>query len=315
MLSIVVTGAHGFIGTNLVDKLLQLSPEELFYDKPVSPRFSSFEKNGDVGFSVIASDLQRSLTNQNAKRFIGSARYDYQDYENLVPYLRALPKKPEFVIHNGACSSTTETDPTIFAKQNLDYSKALWDYCTQEDIPFIYASSASVYGDGTLGFSDKKEHCQNYTALNLYGKSKLDFDLWVLQQSKTPPSWFGLRYFNVYGPFESHKGSQASMVMHGYHQATRTGKICLFQSNTPEYQNGEQCRDFIFVDDIVAITVDLLKLVRQRRLQPNAVLLPENGVFLNIGVGKTETWNHLARCVFEALNVPTSAAAIEYIPM
>ncbi|APJ04266.1 NAD-dependent epimerase/dehydratase family protein [Silvanigrella aquatica] len=310
----VVTGAHGFIGTNVVEKLLSMAPEELGFAKASNLKFSNFESEGhqEKGCSIIASDLSSSINRTTARRFLGSARYQYVDYEELIPYLESLSVKPDAVIHNGACSSTTETDPEIFSKLNVGYSKAMWDFCVRYDVPYIYASSAATYGDGTLGFSDKKEDCEKYIPLNLYGKSKLDFDIWALKQKKTPPSWFGLRYFNVFGQFESHKAGQASMVYHGYNQAVRTGKIRLFESNTTQYKAGEQLRDFVYIDDLIAITMDLIRLSIARKNADQKIILPENGLFLNVGRGVAETWNNLAKEVFAALSLPES---IEYIPM
>lgn len=313
MANIVLTGAHGFIGVNLLEKVLMANFEELGLEKQATPRFSNFDKSsGDRNISITTTDLPESLTRENAKRFAGSARVKYVDYENLFEYLESLSEQPLVIVHNGACSSTTERDPAVFAKLNLGYSQKIWSYCTKHKIPLIYASSAATYGDGTLGFSDKKEDSEKYIPLNLYGKSKLDFDIWALKQKETPPTWFGLRYFNVYGQFEGHKGGQASMVYHGYNQATRTGKIKLFKSNTPQYSDGNQVRDFIYIDDIVAVTLNLMRICIERSHGVSKLILPENGLFLNVGTGVTETWNNLATHVFSALSLP---ANIEYIPI
>ncbi len=310
----VVTGAHGFIGTNIVEKLLSIEPEELGFEKTVNLKFSNFAENGhqEKGCSIIASDLPNSMNRKTAHRFLGSVRYYYVNYEDLISYLDTLSIKPDAVIHNGACSSTTEVDPEIFNKLNLGYSKAMWEYCARNKIPFIYASSAATYGDGSSGFSDKKEDCEKYVPLNLYGKSKLDFDIWTLKQRATPPSWFGLRYFNVFGQFESHKEGQASMVYHGYNQATRTGMIRLFKSNTPKYEDGDQLRDFVYIDDLVEVTINLIRISIARKNGDSKFILPENGLFLNIGRGIAESWNTLAKEVFSALSMTES---IEYIPM
>lgn len=313
MANIVVTGAHGFIGINLLEKILKASLEELGLENVLPPKFSNFDKEPkDRIISTIITDLPESLTRENARRFAGSARVQYVDYENLFAHLESLPLQPHVIIHNGACSSTVERNPEVFAKLNFGYSQKLWQYCTKHKIPLIYASSAATYGDGALGFSDKKEDCEKYTSLNLYGKSKLDFDIWALKQKETPPTWFGLRYFNVYGQFESHKGGQASMVYHGYNQATRTGKIKLFKSNTSKYKDGDQVRDFIYIDDIVSITLKLIHLCIARKHGHSQLVLPDNGLFLNLGTGVTETWNNLATNVFLALGMPVN---IEYIPM
>lgn len=314
MTCFVLTGCNGFIGTNLVQKVLAAQPEDFGLIKSALPKFSNFEKDAanQTPISVIASDTPESLTRGIAHRFVGSARYQYQDYKSLLDYLEHLDTPPDIVIHNGACSSTTETNPQVFAELNLGYSQKIWEYCTRKQVPLIYASSAATYGDGKNGFSDKKEDCSKYTSLNLYGKSKLDFDLWVLEQKQTPPTWFGLRYFNVFGQFESHKGGQASMVYHGYNQATRTGKIKLFKSNTPVYKDGDQVRDFIYIDDLIDVTMDLIRLCFDRKKDPASHPLPENGLLLNVGTGVARTWNDLAESIFDSLSLPLS---IEYIDM
>lgn len=314
MPTIVITGSNGFIASNLLEKVLSLMPEELGFKKGTTPRFSTAtgKKSDERIINVIASDLPESLTRNTAKRFAGSSRVHYVDHESLLTYLEGLPTPPDLVVHNGACSSTTEKNPAVFEKLNWGYSQKMWNYCAQHQVPFIYASSAAVYGDGTLGFSDKKEDCAKFTPLNLYGKSKHDFDLWALEQKNMPPTWFGLRYFNVFGQFESHKGGQASMVYHGYHQALKNGCICLFKSNTPEYADGGQVRDFVYVDDIVAVTVELMRICVARKNGMPSVSLPGNGLFVNIGNGREETWNNLATLVFKALGLPVR---IEYIPI
>lgn len=308
----VVTGCNGFIGTNLVQKILAAQPEDFLFESTPKSKFSNFDKIDTEKnlVSVIGSDLPNSLLRPIAHRFVGSVRYIYQDYKSLIDYLESLSTPPDIVIHNGACSSTTETDPNVFYELNLQYSQKIWEYCAKHKIPLIYASSAATYGDGSKGFSDKKEHCSEYKPLNLYGKSKLDFDLWALKQSQTPSTWFGLRYFNVFGQFESHKQNQASMVYHGYHQALQTGKIKLFKSNSDQYQNGEQLRDFIYVDDVIDVTMDLIRLCLNRQEGNSNVTLPENGLLLNLGTGIARTWNDLANSVFQAIGLNPS---IEYI--
>ena len=309
----VITGAHGFIGTNIADRILKLNPTELGLEKPLHPTFSNFGKGYEEGFSVLATDLNESLTRFTSRRFLGSSRYKYLDYKDLGQYLSQCESKPLAVIHNGACSSTMETRKEIFDELNLKSSKDLWHYCSKNKVPFIYASSAAVYGDGKKGFSDKKEDCESYRPLNLYGQSKLDFDIWTLKQSSKPPIWFGLRYFNVYGQFESHKKSQASMVYHGFNQIKKDGKIGLFKSNDPKnYSDGDQVRDFIYVDDIVSITLKLLQRSLEVTLLNKKNNILDNGLFLNLGCGIPETWNNLAKSIFSALDVKE---AIDYIDM
>jgi ADP-L-glycero-D-manno-heptose 6-epimerase len=313
MAKIVITGANGFIGTNVLEKVLMASLSDFGLENRPTPRFSNFDKvTGEKIVTAITSDLPESLSRETARRFAGSSRVEYVDYEKLFEFLEKQEVQPLCIVHNGACSSTTEQNPAVFEKLNLGYSKLVWNYCVKHQIPLIYASSAATYGDGTLGFSDKKEDCEQYTSLNLYGKSKLDFDIWALKQTQSPPTWFGLRYFNVYGQFESHKGGQASMVYHGYQQATRTGKIKLFQSNTSQFKDGDQVRDFISIEDITAITLKLIRICIERKLGKSSLSIPDNGLFLNVGVGIPETWNHLAQNVFEAIGLPSK---IEYIPI
>lgn len=321
---IVLTGVNGFIGTNLCERLLSSTLDILGFKASPIPKFSDVDEASihpteqsqfrDIKNTIyiIGTDRPSSLLNNTAKRFLGSVRYTYCDYQELFDALDKLSILPDIIVHNGACSSTTETDPKVFQTLNLEYSQKVWEYCTNKNIPLIYASSAAVYGHGERGFSDRKEDCHRYKALNLYGQSKLDFDLWVLKQKRTPPTWFGLRYFNVFGPYEGHKKSQASMVYHGYFQAVQTGTIKLFKSNTEKYDDGEQKRDFIYVDDIVNVTKSLIKIAILRKRNLSDVILPENGIFLNLGTGVANTWNTLATSIFTALNLPIN---ISYIPI
>ncbi len=310
---IVLTGVNGFIGNNLCEKILSSSPAELgFFSKKSSQNVDSEESTLRSFVSVIGSDLPESLSRDTAKRFSDLPQYEYCDYEALFEKLASLPQPPDIIVHNGACSSTVETDQSVFDKLNLNYSKKIWEYCANNNVPLIYASSAAVYGNGEDGFSDQKDACSKYEALNLYGKSKLDFDLWALDQKKTPSTWFGLRYFNVFGPHEEHKNNQASMVYHGFHQAKESGKIKLFESNVDKYEDGEQLRDFVYIDDAVAITKLLIKFSLMRKNNICDLKLQENGVFLNIGTGIANSWNHLAISVFEAIKIEPN---IEYIPI
>jgi ADP-L-glycero-D-manno-heptose 6-epimerase len=314
--SVVVTGANGFIGTHIVEALLRLSLADLHSPgaKPRTARlrFSNFQEarlpeDLDVPLCVVGADLAASAGRANAARFAGSAKYRYLAHDALLAELESGRLQPKAIIHNGACSSTVETDWRVFAELNVEYTQRLWQVAARLGIVFLYASSAAVYGDGTSGFCDANEKCAEFTPLNLYGQSKHDFDLWALGQSESPPAWFGLRYFNVYGAFEAHKEAQASMVFHGYKQATRAGSIKLFQSVTPEYGHGEQKRDFIFVDDITKYTLMLLSH-GLRTLAEGKTL----GQFVNLGTGTARTWNDLAKHVFLALSLPER---IDYVPM
>lgn len=321
---VVVTGAHGFIGNHILERMLTLDVSELVNgpadasapaERPrtAQVRFSQQSPLPPASLDVWSVDLPESMTRSTAHRFAQSGRVKILFLNDLMKELRAASHPPLAIIHNGACSSTVETNPQVFAELNVGSSQDLWNYCAEVGIPLIYASSAAVFGDGLLGFSDQKSLSEGYKPLNLYGQSKLDFDCWALRQQKTPPFWFGLRYFNVYGPFEGHKGGQASMVFHGYQQATRNGVIRLFKSNTPRYADGDQVRDFVYVKDIVRVTQHLLTLALSRRIPSSARTLLAGGTggcFVNVGTGVTRSWNDLAAAVFDAIAVPKK---IEYI--
>lgn len=313
----VCTGANGFIGTHIVESLLKAGPAELGLQESKPPKgFGAFEKGGEEGgvrvLAVLGADLEHTLARSNASRFMRSSRYSFVAHNELFPRIEGLSEKPLAIVHNGACSSTTETDPEIYASLNLKYSQMLWELCVRYQIPFIYASSAGVYGDGSRGFSDKKQDNSKYEPLSLYAKSKHDFDVWALAQKKTPPLWFGLRYFNVYGPFEAHKEGQASMVFHGYNQITRTGKFRLFKSSDPKLPDGGQLRDFVYVKDITAITLELLKRSLAHTSGAKRWNIEGNGAFINIGVGQARSFNDLGIAIFKALNLEPK---IEYFDM
>jgi ADP-L-glycero-D-manno-heptose 6-epimerase len=259
---------------------------------------------------VLGADLEGSLERQTHQSVKDHPDYHFclaQDFlETLVAKEDEFGTPPIAIIHNGACSSTTETDPEIFRTLNVESSQALFNYCSERQLPFLYASSASVYGDGSLGFSDAVAKNSLYSPLNLYGRSKHNFDSWVLEQEQKPPTWFGLRYFNVFGPFEEHKLSQASVLHWGRSQIESSGRIKLFKSHRPEIGDGEQKRDFVSVFDVIRVTLELLK----RSLEiPD---LPHNGLFVNIGRGEAATWIETAEALFRSLGrVPQ----IEFIDM
>ena len=308
--TIVITGAHGFIGTNLLEELLQITPDFLGLKGSRKVRFSTAslpEASPDAGLlTFLAVDLPEAAQRPIAGRFSHSARVQTLFKNDLLPLLESASHPPLAIIHNGACSSTTETRKEIFDEYNLNSSKDLWTYCCKNHVPFLYASSAAVYGDGTQGFSDALRDSQKYAPLNAYGRSKWEFDQWALEQSAAPPVWYGFRYFNVFGPFESHKGGQASMVFHGYHQILKTGVVKLFKSNTSRYADGEQVRDFVYVKDIVAVTIQCLKRALALREQGRG-----EGRFLNIGRGEAVSWNRLLTAVFAAMGIPPRLAYID----
>jgi ADP-L-glycero-D-manno-heptose 6-epimerase len=192
------------------------------------------------------------------------------------------------VFHLGAITDTTEMDITKFDEYNVESSIFIWNLCTNYKIPLIYASSAATYGDGSEGFDDEKD-IFNLRPLNPYGWSKQQFDLWIEEQENHPPFWYGLKFFNVYGFGEDHKGKMASVVFHAYNQINDTGKIKLFKSHNPHFKDGEQLRDFIYVDDIVDVCIWMNDIK------------PKSGIY-NVGTGKARTFNDLAKSVFESLD-------------
>ena len=206
-----------------------------------------------------------------------------------------------FVIHLGACTNTMETDFDYLYANNVIYSQKIWQFCSDRKVPLIYASSAATYGDGSSCFSDDETNLKNLKPINQYGYSKHLFDLWVLQQRKSPPKWYGLKYFNVYGPWEAHKGNMASTAYQKICEALDTGVIRLFESHHEKYDHGEQKRDFIFVGDITEI-------MKYFFLSNNV----PSGIY-NAGTGTARSFNDLANSIFIALD--KSANNIEYFDM
>ena len=226
----------------------------------------------------------------------------YSEYIHKDKFLERIKsgefKNVDAVIHMGACSSTTEMDFDYLWMNNTEYSKRLWEFCADNDIPFIYASSAATYGDGKEGFDDQKD-ISRLRPLNGYGYSKQVFDLWTLRQEKKPPQVVGLKFFNVYGPNEYCKGSMASMVYHGYRQMKENGKIRLFKSEDYHYVDGCQERDFVYVKDVCKVIRFFLEH-------------PECSGIYNVGTGRAQTFAELASAVFYALG---KEPFIEYIDM
>jgi ADP-L-glycero-D-manno-heptose 6-epimerase len=208
----------------------------------------------------------------------------------------------QFVFHLGARTDTTEFDKSIFDKLNLNFSKNVWKVCSEFGIPMVYASSAATYGVGEFGYEDDISLIEKLHPLNPYGESKNDFDKWVISQLRTPNSklpsfWAGLKFFNVYGPNEYHKGRMASVMLHAFNQIQETGKVKLFRSHNPNYKNGEQLRDFIYVKDVTKVC---LWLLRTRK---------NSGIY-NLGSGKARTFLDLANSVFASLG---KKSEIEFI--
>ncbi|MFA5504173.1 MAG: NAD-dependent epimerase/dehydratase family protein [Vulcanimicrobiota bacterium] len=291
---IALTGVNGFIGHNLLREFLEQKPQTL---------------NLKVE-AVLGADLTGSLERETHAWATAQQNYRFVLAEEILSELARAEdlwdSPPLAVIHNGACSSTTETDPEVFRTLNVESSQQLFHYCSSKKVPFLYASSASVYGDGSCGFSDAVEQNSNYYPMNLYGRSKHQFDTWVLSQKERPPVWFGMRYFNVFGPYEEHKKAQASVLHWGSRQIRESGELKLFKSHREDIADGQQQRDFVSVFDVVRVTLSLLELALQN---PD---LPERGAFVNVGRGEAATWEETARALFSALG---KEVAISYIDM
>ncbi|MBL4654952.1 MAG: ADP-glyceromanno-heptose 6-epimerase [Bacteroidia bacterium] len=262
---IVVTGAAGFIGSCLVKKL----NDERFYDIVLVDDFSNEEK----------------------KRNYETLTYSYKiDRNELKDWIDQNQLLIQFIFHIGARTDTTETNKQIFDDLNLNYSKTVWNKCVEYGLPLIYASSAATYGNGELGYDDEHEIVEKLSPMNAYGESKNEFDSWALQQDKKPYFWCGLKFFNVYGPNEYHKGRMASVVWHSYNQIKETETTKLFRSHNTEYKDGEQQRDFIYVQDVVDVCYFLM---HHRK---------DSGIY-NLGTGNAQTFLDLADGLFKALNL------------
>ena len=262
---IIVTGAAGFIGSCLLAGLSKAGYTDL----------------------VAVDDFSRKDKLQNLE---GKPLRDKVHRDNFIEWLNKNHHRVQFVFHLGARTDTTEFDRSIFQKLNVDYSKSVWECCTEFGLPLVYASSAATYGLGEQGFEDNHSVIKNLIPLNPYGESKNTFDLWAIGQAKQPYSWAGLKFFNVYGPNEYHKGRMASVVLHAFGQIRSTGAIRLFRSHHPNFKNGEQLRDFIYVKDVVDVC---LFLMENRG---------KNGIY-NLGTGKARTFLDLARATFVAMEL------------
>lgn len=271
--TIAVTGAAGFIGSVLVGYLNELGFEKLI----LVDDFSVIEK----------------VENLNDKRFEVKVHRD-----QFMDWLTKHDGKVDAIYHLGAKTDTTLMDTEVFKILNVKYSKEIWDYCAENRVPLVYASSAATYGDGEYGYDDNEASIPDLKPLNPYGVSKQKFDIWALAQPDTPPFWAGLKFFNVYGPNEYHKGRMASVIFHAFQNLEKNkGAIKLFKSHHPNYKDGGQMRDFIYVKDVVKVCVWLME--NQSK----------SGIY-NLGTGEARSFNDLANAVFAALAKP---AKIEYI--
>ncbi len=274
-----VTGGSGFIGSNL------------------AAEFS------DANEEVVVCDWFGC--DNKWKNLSGSNLCDIINPEDSLEWLCDNRERVEAIIHMGAISSTTETDVDFILKQNFSYSKALWRFSALNKKSFIYASSASTYGDGSRGFDDSDDlvYLNSLRPLNPYGWSKHLFDCWAVKQATkygfAPPKWAGLKFFNVYGPNEYHKGTMRSMVAKNFENVFTGQNVQLFRSKNPDYLDGDQMRDFVYVKDCVSVISWLIK----NRFQP--------GLY-NVASGESRSWNDLINTMGAALGVKVK---IEYVDM
>ncbi len=270
---IVVTGAAGFIGSCLVGKLNEAGYTNIV----VVDDFSKTEKAANLDGKMLLAKVGR---------------------KDFIKWLQTFGEEVEFIFHIGARTDTTEFDKSVFDELNVSYSQAVWDACIQFNIPLVYASSAATYGLGEFGYKDDHSIVSKLKPLNPYGDSKNDFDKWVLDQKQTPPFWAGLKFFNVYGPNEYHKGRMASVIFHAFNQIGETGAMKLFRSHNPEYLDGCQLRDFVYVKDVVSVCLFLMEDQ------------PESGLY-NLGSGKARTFLDLAKNTFKNMNVTEAISFID----
>jgi ADP-L-glycero-D-manno-heptose 6-epimerase len=271
--TIAVTGAAGFIGSYLTGYLNQVGYQNL----------------------ILVDDFSDELKHRNLEN---KAFKDKIDREQFFDWYKANPGSIQAIFHLGARTDTTEMDYTVHKKWNLDYSKKVWQLCAENKIPLLFASSAATYGDGEMGYKDDHDLIEQLRPLNPYGISKNEFDIWALQQESAPPNWYGVKFFNVYGPNEYHKGRMASVIYHAYKQIKDKGEVKLFRSHNPEFEDGGQKRDFIYVKDVVRMCVWLM------------IAQPADGLY-NIGTGKARTFYDLVSAVFNTLDLETKINFID----
>ncbi|WP_031526707.1 ADP-glyceromanno-heptose 6-epimerase [Dyadobacter crusticola] len=261
---IIVTGAAGFIGSGLISRLNQ----DGFKNIIAVDDFSKIDKAENLEGKIIKERVERDA---------------------LFSWIDANSRDIEFIFHIGARTDTTEFDKHIFDELNVNYSKSIWEKCVAYQIPLVYASSAATYGLGELGYDDNESTLDQLKPLNPYGDSKNEFDIWALAQEKKPIFWVGLKFFNVYGPNEYHKGRMASVIFHAYNQIKATGKMKLFRSHNPDFRDGEQMRDFIYVKDLIDVCIFFM---HHRK---------NSGIY-NLGTGQARTFKDLVLSTFAAMD-------------
>jgi ADP-L-glycero-D-manno-heptose 6-epimerase len=277
---ILLTGAAGFIGSYMLGYLNKQGYNKII----IVDDFSDEDK----------------WFNFEGKKFITKV-----EREELFEWLRIADPKIEFVFHLGARTDTTEFDYSIHEKLNVEYSKNIWHYCVQKSIPLVYASSAATYGSGEFGYKDDHDIVDKLQPLNPYGVSKNEFDKWALLQPAQPSFWAGLKFFNVYGPNEYHKERMASVIFHSFNQIKKSGKVKLFKSHRPDYKNGQQLRDFVYVEDVANVCYWFMNKI-------DTLFEGVNSGLYNLGTGKARTFEDLVKATFAGMN---KEPVIEYIDM
>jgi ADP-L-glycero-D-manno-heptose 6-epimerase len=272
--TIVVTGAAGFIGSCLVGFLNAKG----FNNIIVTDDFSRLDKTPNLEEKQFIAKIER---------------------ESFFDWLKEKKPVIDFVFHIGARTDTAEFDYSIHQHLNVEYSQKVWRYCSANNIPLVYASSAATYGDGELGYNDDHELPFKLKPLNAYGISKNEFDKWALSQTHTPPFWAGLKFFNVYGPNEYHKGRMASVIWHSFNQVKKDGRVKLFKSHRPDFKDGQQLRDFVYVKDLLNVCYWLMENK------------PAPGIY-NLGTGKARAFEDLVKATFAGLD---KLAIIDFIDM
>ncbi len=261
---IIVTGAAGFIGSCMCAKLNEMGHSDLI----LVDDFTKEAKRRNWEGKQYADKIQRN---------------DFFDWaEKNAGHIDAI-------VHLGARTDTTEMDYAVFEELNVEFTRRIWHLASRTSVPLLYASSAATYGAGELGYKDDEKLSPMLQPLNPYGRSKNEIDKWILKQTIVPPYWYGFKFFNVYGPNEYHKGRMASVIFHSFNQIKENGGVRLFRSHNPEYEDGKQLRDFIYVKDVVRVLYWFLQHH------------PASGIY-NLGTGDARSFWALATAVFRALH-------------
>lgn len=271
--TIVITGAAGFIGSCLTGFLNQQGFDNLV----LVDEFSRADKEDNLKDKRYAQKVER---------------------DDFFEWLFRDRQQVDFIFHIGARTDTTEFDYAIHQKLNVEYSQKIWNYCTIQNIPLVYASSAATYGAGEFGYDDDHSFSNQLKPLNPYGISKNEFDKWVLHQGNHPPFWAGLKFFNVYGPNEYHKGRMASVIWHSYNQVLKEGKVKLFKSHRPDFEDGKQLRDFVYVKDVLKVCYWLMEQQ------------PPSGIY-NLGTGQARSFEDLVNATYAGLDQPSNIVYID----